>query len=242
MEEPQLGQIIKKIPEKGDIFIETGRTVDMVKISIKDNGEGMSKEIQEHIFDPFFTTRAVGQGTGLGLSICQRLIHLMGGRIWVESEAGAGSSFIFTGVFGLHKEKKIPLLPDPDLRGKRVLVVDDNQTSRLILQDMLESMSFKVSQSASGQEAVTEIIQADEKGEPFEVIYMDWQMPDMNGIATSKKIKEQELSRQPKIIMVTAYGREEIMQQAEKINLIHLVGTQSRLKCLVGLRQDTVSV
>lgn len=143
----------------------------------------------------------------------------MGGEIMVESEPGVGSSFIFTAVFGLHTEKKIPLLPEPDLRGKRVLVVDDNEASREILGDMLESMTFEVRQTVSGIEAVSEVKKADSDGIPYEVIYMDWQMPGMNGITASIKIKELDISHQPKIIMVTAYGREEIMKQAEDIKL-----------------------
>ena len=111
------------------------------------------------------------------------------------------------------------MLPEPDLRGKRVLVVDDNQTSREILQDMLESMSFKVSQAPSGEEALSEISRLDKEGELFEVVFMDWQMPGMNGIATSRKIKEQDLTTQPKIIMVTAYGREDIIQQSADAGL-----------------------
>ena len=104
-------------------------------------------------------------------------------------------------------------------RGKLVLIVDDNQTSREILRNMLETMSFVVSQSASGEEAIGDILEADKKGNPFEVVYMDWQMPGMSGIATTKKIKEHDLLAQPKIIMVTAYGREEIMQQAENVKM-----------------------
>ena len=137
----------------------------------------------------------------------------------MESEPGKGSTFIFTAVFGLHSAKKIPLLPEPDLRGKRVLVVDDNEISREILQDMLESMSFKVSQAPTGEEALSEINRADKEGQSFEVVFMDFQMPGMNGIAASRKIKEQDLGIQPKIIMVTAYGREEIMQQSEDVGL-----------------------
>jgi PAS domain S-box-containing protein len=231
----RLGQILINLANNAVKFTEQGEIVIKVEpleisdskatlhFSVQDSGIGLTEKQQSKLFQAFSqadtsTTRKYG-GTGLGLTISKRLCEMMGGRIWVESEPGVGSKFQFTAVFGRHIEKKIPLLPEPDLREKRVLVVDDNQTSRDILQDMLESMSFKVSQSASGKEAITEIIQADKKGEPFEVIYMDWQMPDMNGIATSKKIKEQGLARQPRIIMVTAYGREEIMQQAEKINL-----------------------
>ena len=231
----RLGQILinlsnnaVKFTEKGEIVVsvsvvEKNESKAELKFSVQDSGIGLTEKQRGKLFQAFSqadtsTTRKYG-GTGLGLTISKKLCELMGGDIWVESEPGVGSTFIFTAVFGLHAEKKIPLLPEPDLRGKSFHVVDDNQTSREILQDMLESMSFVVSQSASGEEALDEVIQADKMGNPFEVVYIDWQMPGMNGIATSKKIKELDLSLQPKIIMVTAYGREEIMQQAENIKL-----------------------
>jgi PAS domain S-box-containing protein len=231
----RLGQILINLSNNAVKFTETGEIVvglavvekdeakAKLKFSVQDSGIGMTEEQMGKLFQAFSqadtsTTRKYG-GTGLGLTISKKLCEMMGGEIWVESEIGVGSTFFFTAVFGLHAEKKTPLLPEPDLRGKSVLVVDDNQTSREILQDMLESMSFVVSQSPSGEEAITEVMQADRKGKPFEVIFMDWQMPDMNGINTSKKIKEMELVAQPKIIMVTAYGREEIIQQADDIKL-----------------------
>ncbi|WP_299976711.1 transporter substrate-binding domain-containing protein [Desulfobacula sp.] len=231
----RLGQILinlannaVKFTEKGEIVVsvsavEKNESKATLEFSVQDSGIGLTKEQRGKLFKAFSqadtsTTRKHG-GTGLGLTISKKLCEMMGGDIWVESVAGEGSTFIFTAVFGLHKEKKIELLPEPDLRGKAVLVVDDNQTSREILQDMLEPMSFVVSQSPSGEEAVTEILLADKKGTPFEVIYMDWQMPGMSGIAASKKIKEQNLSRQPRIIMVTAYGREDLMQQAENLKM-----------------------
>ena len=232
----RLGQILINLANNAVKFTETGEIVVKVapvkitdkkaelQFSVQDSGIGLTEEQSGKLFQAFSqadtsTTRKYG-GTGLGLTISKKLSEMMDGKIWVESEPGVGSTFIFTAVFGLHAAKKIPLLPEPDLRGKRVLVVDDNQTSREILQDMLESMSFEVSQAPTGEEALSEIIQADSKeGRPFEAVFMDFQMPGMNGIAASRKIKEQDLTTQPKIIMVTAYGREEIIQQSEDVGL-----------------------
>jgi two-component system sensor histidine kinase/response regulator len=231
----RLGQILINLSNNAVKFTETGEIVvsvsavekdeskAMLQFSVQDSGIGLTEEQRGKLFQAFSqadtsTTRKYG-GTGLGLTISKKLCEMMGGEIRVESVPGKGSSFIFTAVFGVKAEKKTPLLPGPDLRGKRVLVVDDNQMSRQILQEMLESMTFQVTQTVSGEEALAEVSKADSEGMPFEIIYMDWQMPGLDGIATSKRIKEQALSLKPKIIMVTAYGREDIMQQAEDIKL-----------------------
>jgi len=138
----------------------------------------------------------------------------------VESESGRGSTFSFTANFGLGKERaKKRFRPASDLRGMKVLVVDDNATSMSILQEMLESFSFKVSLAASGEEGIAELESAS-KDKPFELVIMDWKMPGMDGIEASQQIKDHKnLSKIPPIIMVTAYGREEVMQQAEEVGL-----------------------
>ena len=101
----------------------------------------------------------------------------------------------------------------------RVLVVDDNATSREILKGMLESLSFEVSLAATGEEGLKELEKASETS-PYELVLMDWKMPGMNGIEASRRIKNHPgLAKIPTIIMVTAYGREEIMRQAEQIGL-----------------------
>jgi CheY-like chemotaxis protein/HPt (histidine-containing phosphotransfer) domain-containing protein len=191
---------------------------------MRDTGIGMTEEQQAKLFQAFSqadtsTTRKYG-GTGLGLTISKHLVNMMGGDIWVESESGQGTTFSFTAEFGLGKEKATKLyIPAPDLRGMKVLVVDDNATSRDILREMLESFSFEVSLAASGAEGIAEL-EAAVKDKPFELVIMDWKMPGMDGIEASKLIKNhQGLSKIPAIILVTAYGREEIMKQAEDLGL-----------------------
>jgi signal transduction histidine kinase/DNA-binding response OmpR family regulator/HPt (histidine-containing phosphotransfer) domain-containing protein len=232
----RLGQILinlsnnaVKFTEAGEIVISTELsqkedTQAKLKFTVRDTGIGMTAEQAAKLFQPFAqadssTTRKYG-GTGLGLTISKRLTEIMGGEIWVESEPGRGSTFSFTANFGLGKEKaKKHFKPAPDLMGMKVLVVDDNASSRDILQEMLESFSFDVTVAASGPEGITEL-ESSEDDKPFELVVMDWKMPGMDGIEASKRIKDHKgLSTIPRIILVTAYGREDVIRQAEDAEL-----------------------
>ncbi len=224
-----LGNNAVKFTEHGEIvlttkMIETSDDKVTLQFSMRDTGIGMTAEQQANLFQAFSqadtsTTRKYG-GTGLGLTISKRLVNMMDGEIRVESESGQGTTFSFTANFGLGKETvKKRFVPSPDLRGLKVLVVDDNATSRQIFQDILESFSFEVNLAASGEEALEEIARAD-RDKPFELVIMDWKMPGMDGIEASERIKtNRALSKIPAIVVVTAYGREEIMQQADEIGL-----------------------
>jgi polar amino acid transport system substrate-binding protein len=232
----RLGQILINLSNNAVKFTDTGEIVVStelfkrnegrvtLKFSVSDTGIGLTKEQAGKLFQSFTqadtsTTRKYG-GTGLGLTISKRLAEMMGGEIWVESKYGQGTAFSFTADFGLGQEKaKKKFKPSQDLRGMKVLVVDDNATSRGILQEMLESFSFEVSVAASGKEGITELENADED-KPFELVIMDWKMPGMDGIEASKRIKDlTSLNKIPPIVMVTAYGREEVMQQADQVGL-----------------------
>ena len=224
-----LGNNAVKFTERGEIVLMTktkSSSDDKITLqfSMRDTGLGMTEEQQAKLFQAFSqadtsTTREYG-GTGLGLTISKLLVNMMGGDIWVESEPGQGTTFSFTAEFGLGKEKtKKRYMPASDLQGMKVLVVDDNATSRDILREMLESFSFSVSVAASGAEGITELENAD-KNKPIELVIMDWQMPGMDGIEASKLIKShQGLSKIPAIVLVTAYGREEVMLQTEEVGL-----------------------
>ncbi len=224
-----LGNNAVKFTEQGEIVL-SARVIKSfndkvtLQFSVRDTGIGMTAEQQAKLFQAFSqadtsTTRKYG-GTGLGLTISKRLVNLMGGEIWIESEPGQGTTFHFSADFGLGKETvKKRFEPSSDLRGLKVLVVDDNATSREILQDILESFSFEVYLSASGREALEEIERAD-TDKPFELVIMDWKMPGMDGIEASRRIKShRNLTKVPAIVLVTAYGREEVMRQADEIGL-----------------------
>jgi signal transduction histidine kinase/DNA-binding response OmpR family regulator len=232
----RLGQILINLANNAVKFTDSGEIVVstellkqdenevVLKFSVRDTGIGLTEEQIGKLFESFTqadtsTTRKYG-GTGLGLTISKRLVEMMGGEIWVESEYGIGSTFCFTAVFGLGEEKvKTRLKPSTDLRGMRVLVVDDNTTSRSILQEMLESFSFEVTLAASGAEGLEELERA-VKDKPIELVIMDWKMPEMDGIEASKRIKRNTaLPTPPAIIMVTAYSQEEVMRKADDLEL-----------------------
>jgi len=224
-----LGNNAVKFTGKGEIVasvstIEKTNDQIVLQFSIKDTGIGLSEEQIAKLFKSFSqadnsTTRKFG-GTGLGLSISKRLVELMGGKIWVESEPGKGSSFFFTATFGLSKtEEPKALRPSLDLKDLRILVVDDNETSRHILQDTLESFSCDATIAASGPEGIAEL-EKEDNGKPYDLVLMDWKMPEMDGIKASRLIKANpQLSNIPTVIMVTAYGREEIGKEAQNAGL-----------------------
>ena len=218
-----------KFTDDGEVVVSV-ETVEVregrarLRFSVRDTGIGMTEEQRQRLFRPFTqadssTTRKYG-GTGLGLSISKQLVEMMGGDFEVDSEPGKGSLFRFTACFGLQKEAETRRLSAPfDVKGKRVLVVDDNASSRQIFQEMLESLSFRVALVASGAEAITELQQA-AGNESFDCVIMDWRMPEMDGLEASRHILEDpRIPRKPKIILVTAYGNEQVMQQAQEEGL-----------------------
>ena len=216
-----VGNAIKFTPPGGDILVKVeggGETADtaLLKFSVRDTGIGMTPEQKERMFSAFTQadssiTRRYG-GTGLGLTISKRLVEMMGGAIDVESAVGAGSTFHFTARFGKQAQQVLSdLVLPPDLGELRVLVVDDHQTARQVLRAMLESFGFLVTDSASGEEALALLRGAEEDGAPFELLLIDWRMPGLDGIATLRQMRQTaSLHHPPAVIMVTAYGREDV--------------------------------
>ena len=186
--------------------------------AVRDTGSGLTEEQMGRLFQRFSqadasTTREFG-GTGLGLAISKRLAELMGGEVGVESEAGKGSTFWFTARLGRGAgEHHHPAL-SADLQGKRVLVVDDNENAGQMLGDLLDGMGFSVDQAESGKAAIAAVVRAERQGTPYEIVFLDWQMPGMDGNETARQLGRLPIAM-PQMIMVTAFGREEVLKVAE---------------------------
>jgi PAS domain S-box-containing protein len=228
----RLGQILinfcnnaVKFTDRGEVAVEVRVLEDnadnqLVEFSVSDTGIGMSREQIDRLFQAFeqadaSTTRKYG-GTGLGLAISKQLTELMGGHVTVKSKPGKGSTFRFTARLGKGVATQRPRLLQSDLRGRRVLIIDDNPHARAVLANMLTNMTFIADEAASGEEALNMVRQASELDQRYEIAFIDWQMPGLNGIETGKRILSlPELSLPPHLVMVTAYGREEVLKQAE---------------------------
>ena len=206
-----------KFTEKGEVvtYVAVGsRSAESVglHVTVADTGIGIPAEKQAAIFEAFTqadssTTRKFG-GTGLGLSISSRLVEFMGGRIWVESEPGKGSRFHFTVHMGLQKGDSIkPLRIEPQqLRGLPALVVDDNQTNRLILMKILRNWKMEPHEADSGAAAINSLEAAQETGRKFPLILLDAQMPEMDGFALAEHIKKSPHSASATVLMLSSAG------------------------------------
>jgi signal transduction histidine kinase/HPt (histidine-containing phosphotransfer) domain-containing protein/BarA-like signal transduction histidine kinase len=224
------GEIVVKMmmtDEKPDARHEaSGDSLKILKFSVSDTGIGMTPPQMAKLFQAFnqadnSVTRKYG-GTGLGLAISKQLAELMGGTVWLESELGVGSTFYFTAVFGGTTEA----LPQQiraslsDLQQKSVLVVNDSSTTRHSLLDMLRNNGLGSRAVASGEEALTALEGRSQAGEPFDLVLMDWRLPGINGIETSRRIKaSQSLSKIPAIVMVSAFERNEVMSELNGLAL-----------------------
>ncbi|MEO5375401.1 MAG: response regulator [Alphaproteobacteria bacterium] len=228
----RLGQVLinltsnaVKFTEKGEVAVETRvleRGTDYIRLefTVRDTGIGMTPEQQAGLFQAFSQadssiTRKYG-GTGLGLTISQRLIEMMGGSIRAESEPGKGSRFIFDVRLGVSdRVVEKTLLPTSDLRGMKVLAVDDNESALNVVGDYLASFTFKVTKARDGKEAIIAVQEAEMSGAPFDLLVIDYMMPELDGISAATRIRhELGLTRPPVMIMATAYGEEEVVRRA----------------------------
>ncbi len=203
-----------KFTSTGEIRLVVQRNPDSdthgdLLFTVEDTGIGIPADKLEAIFNSFTqvdssTTRQYG-GSGLGLTIVKRIIELMNGRIWVESTLGVGSKFSFTlplGVAVKSRDAEPPALPD--LTGRRVLVVDDIATNRMIIREIVASRGALVDEAECGADALNAVRRANSAGVPYQIILLDMRMPGMDGLETSRLIRAEQLSSEPLILMLSS--------------------------------------
>ncbi|RLB89322.1 MAG: hypothetical protein DRH26_11825 [Deltaproteobacteria bacterium] len=216
-----------KFTQKGEVGIHTtldseDATHAIVRISVVDTGIGIPKDRMDRLFKSFSqvdssTTRKYG-GTGLGLTISKQLTRKMGGEIGVESEEGKGSTFWFTAVFEKQpegKEKKI-VVPE-DIKGKRFLIVDDNETNRYILREQLTLWDCRYEEVPGGNEALEKLKAAVVDKDPFEIAILDMQMPEMDGAELGKKIKQNPDLENTRLVLMSSMGQRGDAKQLKEI-------------------------
>ena len=220
-----------KFTEKGEIVVRTvveSRSEEGVELrfSVSDTGVGIRVEKQEAIFAPFTqadgsVTRKVG-GTGLGLTICTQLVALMGGRIWLESEVGEGSTFHFTARFGLNKDA--PSAPHRQqtgsLRDLAVLVADDNATNRRLLEEHLRSWGMKPTTVAGGAAALEALSTTEGSGASFKLALLDVNMPEMDGFSLAEEIKRTRGPGAVSIMMLSSSGQPEDVARCRELGIV----------------------
>ena len=221
-----------KFTEAGEVDVKVeledqSDTRTKLRFSVSDTGIGLTQKEKAQLFEAFAqadgsVTRKYG-GTGLGLTISRQIVELMGGEIDVDSEAGQGSTFWFTAVFGVSEgDAQSDRRNTEYISDLRILVVDDAAGHRELLCQALSTFPVEVEAVGSGQEALDALQQARVDGrEPFDLVLLDWKMPNMDGIETANRIRQDHLEQQvsgqiiPTVIMVTAHDRRDISEQAQ---------------------------
>ena len=211
-----------KFTEEGDVLLsvectEFNEEAVFLKFSVKDTGIGISEENRKKMFQVFTqadesTTRRFG-GTGLGLAVTKQLVELMGGNIDIESEVGIGSNFICRIPLGFVKgsrTRKNVFVPDPSLKGMRILAADDNPTARKIISSLLDPMGFQTVVVESGLKAIDEFRKAEKEKAPFGLLILDRDMPGMNGVETAIALRKDFPLDKQRMILVTSRDKNRI--------------------------------
>ena len=220
-----------KFTERGEVFVHVraiSRAASDVVLgfTVSDTGTGIPADKQRLIFDAFSQadssiTRRHG-GTGLGLAISQKLVSLMGGELNVESQVSEGSTFHFTCRFSVHSTQP-PELETVELKGLRVLVVDDNSTSRRILENCLIRWQMRPEAAVGGQEALQKLNEAWDANRPFPLMILDAKMPEMNGLEVIARLRERPEAPKDVILLVSSTGLpEDIPEYRELGNVTQL--------------------
>ncbi|MGA9665429.1 MAG: response regulator [Gallionella sp.] len=216
-----------KFTQRGEVLVRVARAREtsneiVLRFTVIDTGIGMSQKEIDKLFRPFTQadtsiTRKFG-GTGLGLTISKRLVEMMGGRIWVESNPGVGSRFIFVARF---QKAEMKLFQNQsvlnDLRGLRVLAVDHSENGREILKSYLESFTLDVAVAGNSREAIDMVSGANDERRPYGLVIIDCKLPEMDGMEVARKLREVTfLGYRPKVLLITSGGKDEMLQQTEE--------------------------
>lgn len=205
------GEIVLRVTRQGETERAAGEPIVLL-FSISDTGIGIPLERQQQVFNAFIqadgsTTRTYG-GTGLGLTISAELVALMGGRLWLESEPDQGSTFRFTAMFAASTREEAVVAPDPiDLKGLRVLIVDDNATSRRLLEGMTAGWQMIPTLRTRVPEALVALQAAAREQQPFRLVLTDCRMPDADGFALAATIQTEPALADTTVVMLTSVGR-----------------------------------
>ncbi|MBM3262430.1 MAG: response regulator [candidate division Zixibacteria bacterium] len=240
-----------KFTEQGEVVVDleveskTDRQV-VLHCTVKDTGIGIPEDKQKAIFDVFSQadssmSRRYG-GTGLGLAICTQLSAMMGGRIYVESEPGKGSIFHFLARFE-RQPGEVAVSPGYAdlLTGLRTLVVDDNATTRSILEEMLHNWGMASVSAAGGREAIDRLEEAQRTGNPFRLALLDVMMPEMDGYTLAEEIKRRFDTHAPSMIVMTSAGRLENPARLQEAGIVHVLTKPVKQSELLNILIDTVT-
>jgi len=249
-----LGNAVKFTPENGLICLDTRLLeekdgVCKIKITVSDNGIGISPEQKEHLFQSFQqaesnTTRRFG-GTGLGLAISKNIVQMMGGDVWVDSEVGKGSTFGFTFMAKRGEEKKKSLLsPHVNLNNLRIIIVDDDPEILESLKEIIKGLGITCDTASSGEDALRLIGQ----NGSYDIYFIDWKMPGIDGVTLTAMLKDAAFnSGDEVVIMISAAEWTEIEANARKAGVYKFLSKplfpsaiEEAIKECLGLNQDSV--
>jgi two-component system, sensor histidine kinase and response regulator len=228
----RFGQILINLTSNAVKFTQTGEVIVRIEclnktkekiqlgFAVQDSGIGITPEQSKKLFTAFTqadgsTTRKFG-GTGLGLTICKRLVEMMEGEIWIDSEIGKGSTFHFNAIFGL-QENDIPWHPElpEDLAGSKILLVDDHKLARQATEDMLLAFGFQVDITDSG-EAALDIIDSQAQDNKYDLILLDWLLPGKDGLNTLKALKQSQPDLP--VIIISGFAQQDVILLAKQFN------------------------
>jgi two-component system sensor histidine kinase/response regulator len=234
-----------KFTESGEVVLEAEmesqtREELSIRFSVSDTGIGIPLEMQQSIFSPFTqadtsTTRKYG-GTGLGLTISARLVSMMGGRIWLESEVGRGTRFCFTvrmQPYASGAESGMIAAPE-SLRDVRILVVDDNPTNRRILQGTLRVWDAQTTCVESGAQALLALVSASEAGKPYQLVVSDMHMPELDGFGLVASIRNRPVFASLPVVILTSGGRQEDAELRRQLGIAAFLAKPVRRKELLS--------